>query len=74
MDFLIFQVRMAVIGNYKNDRLFGRGEEYGEAVIASKLSDAKECGQFSIGQHESKSGDHVTFKLDGKALVLQEIT
>lgn len=74
MDFLIFQVRMAVIGNYKNDRLFGRGDEYGEAVIASALNDVKERGQFSIGRYESKSGDHVTFRLDGKSLVLHEAT
>lgn len=72
MDFLLFQVRMAVIGNYKHDRLFGRGDEYGEAVIASALNDARERGSFSIGRYESKSGEHITFKLDGNSLVLQE--
>jgi hypothetical protein len=74
MDFLLFQVRMAVIGNYKHDRLFGRGDEYGEAVIASAMRGAQENSQFSIGRYESKSGEHVTFTVDGKSLVLQETT
>jgi hypothetical protein len=72
VDFLLFQVRMAIIGNYKHDRLFGRGDEYGEAVIASAYEDAKNKGEFSIGRYESKSGDHITFKLDGSQVILEE--
>lgn len=74
LTFLEFQVRAAIIGNYKHDRLLGRGEEYMEVVIASALKDARENGRFSIGRYESKSGDHITFELVGKALVLQEVS
>lgn len=72
MDFLLFQVRMAVIGNYKHDRLFGRGDEYGNVVIASALESVKSDGKFSISRHESKSGEPIDFRLDGVSLVLIE--
>jgi hypothetical protein len=72
LTFLEFQVRTAVIGNYKHDRLFGRGDEYGNTVIASALDDVKSNGKFSIGRHESKSGEPIDFTLDGASLILME--
>lgn len=63
---------MAIIGNYKHDRLFGRGEGYGEAVIASAYGDAKDKGEFSISRYESKNGEHIKFKLDGSQVILEE--
>jgi len=74
MDFLLFQVRMAIIGNYKHDRLYGRGEEYGDAVITSAYEDVKKRGQFSISRYESKSGDAITFKLEHGSAALLEIS
>lgn len=72
LTFLNFQVRAAVIGNYKHDRLFGRGDEYGNAVIASAMESVKSDGKLAIGRHESKSGDPIHFTLDGAALILTE--
>lgn len=70
--FLDFQVRAAVVGNYKSERLFGRGDDYAYTIIASAAESLRETGKFAIGRHESKSGDPVYFKLDGQALVLVE--
>jgi hypothetical protein len=72
MDFLYFQVRAAILGNYKHDRLYGRGEEYGDQVINSAVEKVKEDGCFGIGSHESKSGEAVYFKLDGNTLIQEE--
>lgn len=72
MDFLDFQARSAIIGNYKPERLFGRGEEYAHTVIFSAAQTLRETGKLSIGRHESKTGDPVYFKLDGQGLVLIE--
>jgi hypothetical protein len=72
MDFLTFQVRTAVIANYKYDRLFGRGKEYGDVVIESAVNDVKETGKFAIGSYESKNGEPVNFRLDGETLILIE--
>lgn len=72
MDFLTFQVRAAVMKNYKHDRLFGRGEEYGNVVLASAIQSVKETGKLSIGCYESKSGEVVEFVLDDKTLILVE--
>jgi hypothetical protein len=48
MDFLAFQVKAAVMKNYKHDRLFGRGEEYGNYVLAQAIQIVKETGKLSI--------------------------
>lgn len=69
MNFLYFQVRAAVIGNYKHDRLFGRGDEYGHLIIENAMDEVKRTGKFAIGRHESKSGNHVVFEFDNGVLV-----
>lgn len=74
MDFLTLQVRSAIIGNYKHDRLYGRGKEYGDLIIKSAIEDVKKHGKFSISRHESKTGEHVEFCLDGELNVLMQIT
>lgn len=72
MDFLYFQVRAAILGNYKHDRLYGRGEEYGDRIISSTVDTVKKDGHFGIGSYESKSGEAVYFKLDGNVLTQEE--
>lgn len=69
MDFVSFQVRSAIIGNYKDDRLFGRGKEYAELIISNAIKDIKENGKIWISKFESKSGNAVCFRLDGKLLI-----
>jgi hypothetical protein len=69
MDFIKFQVRAAIIKNYKESRLFGRGIEYAETVIQNAYASLLENKQMSIGSYESKSGDHITFKLDGELII-----
>lgn len=70
--FLDFQVRAAIVGNYKPDRLFGRGDDYAHTIISSAAQSLRETGKLAISHHESKTGDPVYFKLDGQGLVLIE--
>ncbi|NHZ94618.1 hypothetical protein [Massilia sp. CCM 8734] len=72
MDFLAFQVRSALIGNYKPERLFERGVEYGELVIKNAIEDVRKTGSLTISKWESNSGIAVEFKVDGSSLLLVE--
>lgn len=72
VDFLFFQVRAAIVGNYKHERLYGRGEEYGDAIINSAFEEAKKTGLLRISRYESQSGQQVDFRVDGKTLMREE--
>jgi hypothetical protein len=54
---------------YKHDRLYGRGEEYGDTVVRSRLEDLERNGHDLISHHESKTGETVYFRFDGARLV-----
>ena len=69
LDFIYFQCRALLIQNYKYDRLYGRGNEYGDAVVNSFFNDLINKKEASIGSYESKSGAHLRFFLDGELVV-----
>lgn len=64
IDFLMFQVRAAIEGNYKHERLYGRGKEYGDGIIASAYEEVRRTGKLMISRFESQSGSEVRMKLD----------
>ena len=70
MDFLTFQVRAAIVGNYKDSRLYGRGDDYAETVIANAIAHLNENKEIVIGSFESKSGEEIRFVLAGGCLTL----
>jgi hypothetical protein len=72
MNFLMFQVRAALVGNYKHDRLYGRGEEYGDLIVKNAYDDLLKTGEMWISKFESQSGQVVKFRLDGNSLIRQE--
>lgn len=43
--------------NYKHDRLFGRGEDYGNTVIKSAVEEFEKHGYIVISRHESLNGE-----------------
>jgi hypothetical protein len=71
-NFLYFQVRAAIVGNYKEDRLFGRGEKYADDLIDRAFRDVQETGVLTISKFESMSGQPVTFRTNGDALIREE--
>lgn len=72
IDFLSFQVRSAVIGNYKPERLFDRGEDYGSLVIDGAIEEAIKTGIVRISKWESISGKEIEFKFDYQSGLLLE--
>lgn len=70
-DFLMFQVRMAIVNNYKDSRLLGRFEEYANMVIDNAYKEEKEIGKFTIGSFESKSGLSITCHLDNSNILIE---
>jgi hypothetical protein len=68
----MFQVRVAILNNYKDSRLFGRGEQYANMVINNAYNEVKEFGYFVIGSFESKSGLSIKYKLDNSNILIEE--
>lgn len=69
IDPLRFQVTAVLVGNYKHDRLHGRGQEYADVVMSSAMNELETTGRLTISRHESKSGIAVVFHLDDGMLV-----
>ena len=51
-----------IIAGYKHDRLYGRGEDYGDAVITSHIERLKETGASGYSHFEAKSGEGTWFR------------
>lgn len=62
------QAKKFLIKNYKYDRLYGRGEEYGDCVVNSLLKDLKELDDenktLMIAKFEHVTGNYIEFDLD----------
>lgn len=50
-----------LIENYRHDRLYGCGEEYGDAVIDSRIIDMEQYGIDCISKFESRTGDTIFY-------------
>ena len=51
-----------VIARYKHDRLYGRGQDYGNLVIAGHVDRLKTEGASGVSQFEARSGESTWFR------------
>lgn len=64
----IGELKTFLVSKYKHDRLYGRGDEYGDTVVRSRLEDLGRNGYDLISHHESKTGEVVYYRFDGTRL------
>ena len=50
-----------LVENYRHDRLYGRGNEYGDAVVDGRVSDLQQAGVDCISRFESRTGDEIYY-------------
>lgn len=69
------KVAAFVTDRYKHDRLYGRGEDYGDVVIAGHVERLETTGASGVSQFEAKSGEPTWFRYceqTGQIVVLSE--
>lgn len=63
---VIIKVGKFVKDNYRHDRLYGRGKEYGDLIISSHILYFIEYGIDIISHFEAACGDALTLTADFK--------
>lgn len=71
-NFIYFQVRAAIQGNYKHERLQGRGDEYANQIVQTAYEQLLKTGELLISKFEAKAGRTIKFVLDGDVLIESE--
>lgn len=72
MDFLRFQLRAALLGNLKPERLYREGAECAEQKIACYYDELIADNHVVMSKWETKSGEQISFKLVDGTLLLEE--
>lgn len=66
-------VKAFLIEWYKHDRLYGRGEEYGDLIVHRAAAELQRDGYGCISQYESKTGEAIWYRLeDGSVVILTD--
>jgi len=63
-QFTQMDLKEFLISHYKHERLYGRGEEYVDAVINGRIESLTNFGSDCISRHESNTSEAVFFQVE----------